>query len=161
MNLEENQRVDLATHLRRKNFRVSGGLKNGGRAISIPAFGLWSYAAAYCGSDDLIEETATALTEVPGVDFVVYRDQESVMVNGTKGTARIERNDKLEYRYVTVTGDPLDLGAIISRLNSAGGMNTTGFVSSSEWFETTNSHRYPNAVVNVYDSIMTCLLYTS
>jgi hypothetical protein len=150
MNLEENKRVDLVTHLRRKNFEVTGGLKNGGRAISIPAFGLCSYAAAYCGSEDLIKEAATALTEVPGVDFVVYRDQESVLVSGIKGTARIERNDKGEYRYATVTGDPLDLRVIIG-----GRLDVPSFVSSSEWFKTTNSHHYPNAVVNVYDSLMT------
>ena len=155
MNLEENQRVDLATHLRRKNFIVKGGLKNGGRAISIPAFGLCSYAAAYCGSEDVIEEAASALTEVPGVDFVVYRDQESVVVNGINGTARIERNDKGEYRYVIATGDPLDLRAIINRTDSAGRLDIPSFVSSSAWFEITNSHRYPNAVVNVYDSLMT------
>src|SRR5215218_7040137 len=43
MNLEENRRVDLASTLRRKSFQVV-----------IPAFGLCSYAAIYCGDDQRI-----------------------------------------------------------------------------------------------------------
>src|SRR5215203_169332 len=60
MNLEENRRVDLSTHLRKNNFKVAGELKSSRRSVSIPAFGLCSYAAAYCGDEELIPETASA-----------------------------------------------------------------------------------------------------
>src|SRR5215204_3454109 len=53
LNLEENRRVDLSTHLRKNNFKVAGELKSSRRSVSIPAFGLCSYAAAYCGDEEL------------------------------------------------------------------------------------------------------------
>jgi hypothetical protein len=142
MNLEENKKVDLVGHLRRKNFRVTGNLNNVSRGIALPAFGLCSYAAAYCADDDLIPEAAEALIEMKGVDFVVYRNDEQVVLRSSRGDAFIERDSNDAYRYLARSGDPLELGT-----------TDRGFVSSSEWFAKTNAHRYPNAVVNIYQSL--------
>ena len=153
MNLEENSRIDLVTHLRRKNFKVSSQLKNNGRAVSIPAFGLCSYAAAYCGDEALIPETAEAVIEIRGVDFVVYRDGEGVTLRSSKGNARIERSDNDQYRYVPTSGDPLDLKAATDSLRAEGRMDEGGFAAADDWFIKTQRHRYPHAVVNIYKSL--------
>ena len=142
MNLEENRRVDLTTGLRKRGYQVVpriGGNKR--RALSIPAFGLCSYAAVYCGDEELVPEAATAIGEIPGVDFVVYRDDQAVVVEGQRGTARIERREN-EYRYAPVKGDPLEI-------------KEHGFVDEAVWFERTNAHRYPDVVVNLYKSLFT------
>ena len=144
MNLEENRRVDLTTQLRRKGFQVGSrlaGIK--GRAVSIPAFGLCSYAAVYCGDEDYVPETARAITEIRGVDFVVYRDGAAVAIEGSQGKARIERRGD-SYSYVNNGGDPLDLQSLSGQ-----------FIDESVWFEKTNAHRYPDAVVNLYKSLFT------
>jgi hypothetical protein len=111
----------------------------------IPAFGLFSYSAIYCQDDKRIPEIATASVEVTGIDFAVYTDAADVVVESARGRARIEYDAAVDsYRYVTVKGDPLQLGSY-----------SNGFATDAEWFERTAGHRYPNAVANLYKSLFT------
>lgn len=143
MNLEENRRVDLTTQLQRRGYQVGSRVTKARRSVSIPAFGLCSYAAVYCGDEDYVPETAREIVEIRGVDFVVYRDGLEVVVEGSAGRARIQKQGD-SYRYVNTNGDPLQLGS-----------NEHGFLSESVWFEKTNAHRYPDVVVNLYKSLFT------
>ncbi len=134
MNLEENRRADLASTLQRRGFRVV-----------IPAFGLCSYAAIYCPDDQRIPEVASASVEVTGIDFAVYKDKTDVVVESTRGRAKIEYDPAVDsYRYLIATGDPLELGSF-----------PNGFATDAVWFERTAGHRYPNAIANVYKSLFT------
>ena len=134
MNLEENRRAGLASTLQRRGFRVV-----------IPAFGLCSYAAIYCQNGEQIAEIARASTEVTGIDFAVYKDAADVVIESDRGRARIAYQPADEsYRYVKVSGDPLELGSY-----------EDAFTTESVWFERTAGHRYPNAVPNVYKSLFT------
>jgi hypothetical protein len=135
MNLDENRRVPLKSSLERKGFKVT-----------IPAFGLCSYAAVYCDSD-VIPEAACASAEVPGVDFAVYKDGDAAVVESDRGQARIARRGD-EFRYTAVSGDPLELGRL-------GGEFKSDFKTEKDWFEKTAGHRYPDAVANVYKSVFT------
>ena len=155
MNLEENRRVDLVTHLTRRGFKVSGQLPNQGRSLSIPAFGLCSYVAIYCSDEDLIPETSDAVIELPGVDFTIFRDADAVALKSARGTARIERSDGDRYRYLPFNGDPLQLNPKIEELRNLGRTDDEGFVSATDWFASTNNHVYPNVVVNLYKSLFT------
>lgn len=155
MNLEENKRVGVVAHLQRKNLNVTSELTNGSRAVSIPAFGLCSYIAVYCADGDLIPETAEALIEVPGVDFVVFRDGARVVLKSSRGAARIERTEPDAYKYLATGGDPLELHTTIQNLQHEHKINDQGFVTAQDWFEKTNKHRYPNAVVNLHKSLCT------
>jgi hypothetical protein len=133
MNLEENRRIPLASTLSRQGFKVV-----------IPAFGLCSYAALYC-DEDVIPEVARVSAEVTGVDFAVYKDASVAVIESSRGQARIEYEATSDsYRYVVVSGDPLQLGSF---------SNT--FATDAVWFERTAGHRYPNAVANVYKSLFT------
>jgi hypothetical protein len=134
MNLEENVRVPLLSSLQRRGFKVV-----------IPAFGLCSYAAVYCQDQDVIPEVARASVELTGVDFAVYKDGAAVVVESARGQARIEYEAATDsYRYVIVTGDPLQLNSFPDT-----------FATDAVWFERTAGHRYPNAVANVYKSLFT------
>ena len=134
MNLEDNRRVALASTLQRRGFKVV-----------IPAFGLCSYAALYCQDENLIPEVARASVEVTGVDFAVYKDAADVVVESSRGQARIEYEPATDrYRYVIVSGDPLQLGAFPNTAET-----------DATWFERTAGHRYPNALANVYKSLFT------
>ena len=155
MNLEENRRVDLVTHLTRRGFSVSSQLPNQSRSISIPAFGLCSYVAIYCGDEDLIPETNDALIEIPGVDFTISREGNCVALKSARGTALIERGSGDGYRYSPLSGDPLQLKPKIEELKSAGKMDAQGFVSAADWFTATNNHLYPNVVVNLHKALFT------
>ena len=132
MNLEENQRTALSSTLRRKGYEVV-----------IPAFGLCSYAAAYCRNGDQIPEVASASVEVTGVDFAVYKDGNEVVLESARGRARIEHDAATDsYRYVMAGGDPLELGRF-----------PNDFASAATWFERTAGHRYPDALANIYKSL--------
>ena len=134
MNLEENRRVDLASTLQSRGFQVV-----------IPAFGLCSYAAIYCHDEAVIPEVASASVEVKGIDFAVYKDSDAVVVESTRGRARIEYDETVDsYRYLIGAGDPLELGSF-----------PNGIATDAEWFERTAGHRYPNAVSNIYKSLFT------
>ena len=166
MNLQENRRANLATHLRRQGFTLHSQLKAiNGRSLSIPAFGLCSYAAAYCGDEAIVPEAANALSEVPGIDFSVYRDGQAVVIKGSRGAARIECKttsaqdpvmaDSVCYRYLNATGDPLDLKMIADTLRKDGKMDQEGFASDAAWFDQTQAHQYPDALRNIYTSLHT------
>ena len=131
MNLEENRRIPLASTLRSKGF-----------AVVIPAFGLCSYVALYC-DEQVIPAVARASVEVDGVDFAVYKDDEAVVVESERGRARIQHEGG-NFRYLAETGDPLALGRLEHRLRT-----------DQEWFDLTASHKYPDAVANIYKSIFT------
>ena len=131
MNLEQNRRAPLKSTLLRRGFQVV-----------IPAFGLCSYVAIYC-EEQIIPEVARATAEVEGVDFAVYKDREAVMVESGRGQARIEPASE-GLKYVTVTGDPLALAWLEHKSQT-----------DKEWFEMTASHKYPDAVPNIYKSLFT------
>jgi len=146
MNLEENKRVPLTSELQRRGFQVSSRLADSSRrALSIPAFGLCSYAAVYCGDAEFVPAAAREIIEIEGVDFVVYRDGSAVAVEGERGRARIDHRDN-EYRYVNKNGDPLELESVL---------NSGGFVDDAVLFEKTNRHRYPDVLANLHKSIFT------
>ena len=159
MNLEENRRVNLATHLRYCGFNLHSQLAGGGsRDLSLPAFGLCSYAAIYCRDEGVIPETAKSAAEVPGVDFAVYRDKNGVVVIGQRGIARVERrvdSGAISYRYQPSVGDPLQLTELVNGLRAEGKLDQDGFASDSVWFERTNSHEYPDALANIFMSLHT------
>jgi Type I phosphodiesterase / nucleotide pyrophosphatase len=131
MNLEENRRAPLKSTLLRRGFQ-----------LVIPAFGLCSYVAIYC-DEQVIPEVARATVEVEGVDFAVYKDQQEVVIESERGKARIESQSGW-FRYLAVTGDPLELGQL-----------DHGLKPDKSWFEETASHKYPDAVPNVYKSLFT------
>ena len=172
MNLQENRRADVATHLRRQGFKLQSQLTAiNDRSLSIPAFGLCSYAAAYCGDEAIVPEAADVLSEVPGIDFSVYRDGQAVVIKGSRGAARIERRttsaqqgfpagepataDSVSYRYLNTSDDPLDLMPVVNTLRANGKLDQEGFASDAAWFDQTHTHRYPDALRNIYTSLHT------
>jgi len=142
MNLEKNRRVHLRSALQRRGLQVV-----------IPAFGLCSYVAIYC-DEQVIPEVARATVEVEGVDFAVYKDREAAVVESERGRGRIE-HELGNLRYVVETGDPLTLGSLTGDKNAEQKADKAADRSDREWFEATASHKYPDAVPNIYKSLFT------
>jgi hypothetical protein len=153
MNLEENRRVNLATDLGRRGFQVvTQFTRNRARELSIPAFGLCSYTALYCGDEAAVPDLAAALIDIQGIDFAVYKDRDELVLESARGGARIERRAD-SYRYVCKNGDPLDLMPVINKLRDEGKLDQDGFAPDSAWLEHTSGHHYPDAVTNIYASL--------
>jgi hypothetical protein len=157
MNLEENKRANLVTNLQRNGFQVRSDLTDRrSRSVCVPAFGLCSYAAAYCSSDEIIPEVANSLISEAGVDFVVYREGGAVSLASQDGSARIEArgaNGQSSYRYVAASGDPLKLDSTIRALKTNGEIDADGFGRDSVWFDKTKAHDYPDPLRNIYLSL--------
>ncbi|HEX5708452.1 MAG TPA: alkaline phosphatase family protein, partial [Pyrinomonadaceae bacterium] len=161
MNLEENRRVHLQTHMRRYGFEVTNDFRGrAGRArVSAPAFGLCSYAAVYCAEETSAAEASHALATLEGVDFSVRRGDggRGVVVEGANGTALIDRREgadgRMLFRYELVKGDPLALAADAREMEEAGLTDAEGFATDAEWLARTATHDYPDAVSNLYESL--------
>lgn len=160
MNLRENRRVHLKTHLQQRGFTVRGSFSEHSRQnLAIPAFGLCGYAAIYCDDEEAGAGVANALVELEGVDFSLYVDGESaIAIKGASGSARVERrqrNNITTYRYIATTGDPLQLKPAAEILRQAGKLDEDGFASDHEWLKHTASHIYPDPLSNLYASLHT------
>jgi hypothetical protein len=159
MNLEENKRVNLQTHLRKNGFNVTDRLRGRmRRSVAVPAFGLCSYAALYSVDKEAAAEASGALVDLEGVDFSIHRDHgEAVMVKGARGAARIHRRvvdeSDASYRYEQITGDPLELAPVINKLREDCLLDQTGYAPDTAWYEQTASHIYPDALANLYKSL--------
>ncbi|HEV2801045.1 MAG TPA: alkaline phosphatase family protein [Pyrinomonadaceae bacterium] len=158
MNLEENHKIHLQTHLRGAGFQVKDRFERGRgkRNVAAPAFGLCGYAAVYCADETDPAEVADTLTTLEGVDFSLYREGTSaVVVSGARGTARITRelNGQARYAYELITGDPLQLSDAQATLRVAGQLDARGFASDAAWYALTAGHTYPDALANLHASL--------
>jgi hypothetical protein len=160
MNLVENRRLHLQSHLARNGYEVVGHMRRprGRRRVSAPGFGLCGYAALYCGEETDRGELAESLRELEGVDFSVYREEGAgvAVVKGAAGSARIhraERGGETLYRYERLDGDPLGLAPAVHSLGAEGRFDERGYARDADWLSRTWGHTYPDALANVYGSV--------
>src|SRR5215207_9959043 len=158
MNLLENRRVNLLTHLGATGYEVVSHMRRprGGRRVSAPGFGLCGYAALYCGEETDRGELAESLRELEGVDFSVYREGEAAAMRGASGGARIhraERGGETFYRYERLDGDPLGLAPAVLSLGAEGRLDEGAFARDADWLARTWGHTYPDATANIYSSV--------
>lgn len=159
MNLQKNHRVHLQTHLRNCGFQLTRSLRDAdSRSVVLPTFGLIGFAALYC-CEGAAETVADALLPLEGVDFALYRESGSAInVKGARGLARIHRRENESgtfYRYELVAGDPLELASVLETLRAEGHLNEDGYAVDSIWAEHSAAHIYPDALDNLYTSLMT------
>jgi hypothetical protein len=160
MNLRENRRINLQTHLRAHDFSVGSSFSDRSRAkVVVPAFGLCGYAAIYCWDEGVVADVANSLVELEGVDFSIHKDgPQAIAVTGANGVARVERkqaNGETSYRYLTSEGDPIRLTPTLEGLRQAGKLDVDGFASDQDWLESTANHIYPDPLANLYASLHT------
>jgi hypothetical protein len=159
MNLCENRRVHLQTHLRGRGYEVVSDLRRprGGRPrVAAPAFGLCGYVALYLGEETDPAELSAALADLEGVDFSVRRDGEQAAVRGARGRGRIlrrERAGETSYAYEMLDGDPLALGPVAGALAAEGLLDGEGFAPDAAWLARTAGHVYPDALSNLHGSL--------
>ncbi|HYO92506.1 MAG TPA: alkaline phosphatase family protein, partial [Pyrinomonadaceae bacterium] len=158
MNLQENRRIHMQTHLRRQGFSFTENLhRRQRRSVSVPAFGLCGYAALYCDDDD-VTVVSDALIDLEGVDFALHRDGPgAIAVKSNKGAARIHRqqtDEGVRFRYEQAgESDPLQLAPVMRELMAEGKLGQDGFASDKEWYARTAGHIYPDALANLYASL--------
>ena len=159
MNLQENRRIHLQTHLLRYGYDVTDRLdKRARHSVVIPAFGLCGYAALYCGGEEDAPPLADVLVSLEGVDFAVHREglEQAVIVKGARGAARISQQKderRTLYRYQQLTGDPLQLSPVVRTLAEEKLLDQNGYAPDEVWYARTADHLYPDALANIFDSL--------
>lgn len=141
-------RIDIEKHLKAKGF-TPGSVVDGDSGVAILPTGLISTAYMYTARE---AEVASALRDLEGVDFAVYERDGVVFVEGSGGTARVEKDEK-RFRYVPIDGDPLKLEKVVSEMRASGVMDADGWAGDREWFEKTLEHEYPDVLRRVHDGL--------
>jgi len=137
--LAESRMVPLRRILTRLGYRVSKHLRQPGDVV-VAGFGLISCAALFTDSP---ERLAGDVVRAEGVELAMYRAGDEVIVLSRDGRARVTRC-AAGWRYSAELGDPLQLGAIISRLHDGGAVDAEGCIDDSALFRATLDHVYPD-----------------
>lgn len=141
------RRVPLEAHLRRKGWTPAGTLR-GDSGVAVLPTGLISTGYLYTHRPG---EVATALVDMPGLDFSVHANGDEVRVTGSEGTAVIERDDDgVQWRYRPLSGDPLRLDTTIRELGRAGLLDAEGWATDTTWFQATLDHAYPDVLYGAW-----------
>jgi len=133
------ERIDFQKFLRQKRWRVADRLQNDADVVPIE-FGLVTYASFATRRRAAL---AADLLQHPGVDFVTYEENDSVIVEKPGAKAAIDHRPG-RYRYRPLQGDPLGLQPILDPLKSTGGLDADGFVADADLFRLTAAHNYPD-----------------
>ncbi len=141
----------LVAALEQRGWRVRGSVE-GPREVVIPDYGLIGIAAVYCRPED-VEELASALVGVEGVDLVVYADSPAsatIRSSAGRGLLRWDEDGKRLW-YGAAGQDPLELASVFEQLRASGRVSTDGSAGDQDLFLATRDSSYPDAAARIRD----------
>lgn len=147
--LEPSRPLPLREFLGSRGWQLRDRLE-GSKDIVVPAYGLVGFLAVYWGPrflrlPPLHGELARDLTQLEGVDLVVYGGASEVTIESARGPARLSWNqDATAFRYQPRGGDPLELAGVLATLKQEGKMDAAGWVKDVDLLAATADHRYPD-----------------
>ncbi|NOZ19942.1 MAG: hypothetical protein GXP25_02520 [Planctomycetes bacterium] len=139
------RRIPLTKFLRKSGYHPADRLKKRNDVV-VPTFGLCTDAVVYANDPAGV---ARALTDLEGVDLVVYPTGDSITVRKHNQKARVFHKGG-RYRYHAVQGDPLELLPIIATLKKQGKVDDNGFIDDRALFEATALHKYPDPLYRIW-----------
>jgi len=140
----------LEAFLARRGWRLRDSLA-GPRDVAVPAYGLVGFLAVYCQPASAAS-LAQNLTELEGVDLVIFRDAQgtraTILRHGGQGELRWSA-DGSRLAYQAREGDPLALLPVLDQLRAAGRLAPDGSASDADLFAATWSGPYPDAAARI------------
>lgn len=143
--------LPVTNHLAAHGFTARSSI----RASSDVAFSVDGVTTGFgiFASETMLDSLTHALLSLEGVDVVTQRENDSVfLVRRGQETARIEQKHGAtddQYRYLPLTGDPLDVAAVYARMRQEGATDDGGYATSDAWVRYTATSHYPAAVVRI------------
>lgn len=120
------------------------------RDVVLTRFGLLSAGVGFTNLSGR-EDKALALAEVKGMDLVFWHldDDRKIYIQNPNGErAYFEYRGKDRYRYVPVTGDPLQYVALLKKHH----LKAKQWISDKKWKKISWNHHYPDSGYRLYDS---------
>lgn len=148
-NLKTVSNSELKRKLAAKNFQIANSITSD-NDIVFTRYGLLSAGVAFTNIHQRAEKART-IASVKGVDLVFWHlgDKRKIFVaNGQGEEAYFEFRGSNSYRYVPVTGDPLDYVSLLKRNHFAAGK----WLKDSVWKDISFAHTYPDVGYRLYDS---------
>lgn len=148
-NLHMVKNSEIREKLKAAGFRMSSRIESD-RDIVFVRFGLLSGGVAFANLKNR-DEMARLLSTVTGIDLVFWHrdNKKKVFVrNATGKEAYFEYRGKRQYRYVTVTGDPLGYKPLLLRH----GLKSGQWIPDATWKKIAYNHHYPDAGYRLYDA---------
>jgi hypothetical protein len=145
------KRSGLKDPLRRAGFRLDSSIRDD-RSVVMPQFGLVGCATLFTRPENE-PRVAEVAAQVKGVDFAAYEKQGIVYLAGHEGSrATIERRGE-RYRYVTQSGDPLELKQIVNEFTKNGKTDAESFITDADWFAATTETSRPDSIRRIYEGL--------
>lgn len=143
--------LPVVNHLAAHGFNARSSIK-GPSDVAFSVDGVTTGFGVFA-SPTMVDSLAQVLTALDGVEVVTRRENDSVFtVQRGQETARVElRHGTAEdrYRYVPLTGDPLEVAEASARMKTETATDPDGFAPSAVWVRYTATSRYPAAVVRI------------
>lgn len=131
---------DISKSFAKSGFKSAASLKTADDVL-IVKYGLLSSGVLMTKTPRL-EELADRVRRVKGMDLVFWDEGNRIYAMDTEGkTAYFEYRGRREYRYVTLTGDPLNYRPLAGRWRTA-----------ASWHDLTWDFEYPEAGYRLYDA---------
>lgn len=141
-------RVQDKSFLEKAGYHVGNSI-NGPKDVVLPVVGIESWVEVHCYPAET-EKLAQQLWHLKGVDLLaakIPQETNRFFVLNSKG----ERADILwnpshnSFRYVPVSGDPLNYQPVVNELARGNRLDAGGFATADDWMAATMTNYYPLA----------------
>ncbi|MEJ2084130.1 MAG: hypothetical protein P8Y44_00435 [Acidobacteriota bacterium] len=142
----------IKRELREAGFEVKKRLVDENDVVLTP-FGLVSNFEVYVEAP-IADPVAQILVEVEGVDLCAFRKQETIWLVDRMGRASIERRwnrNELEWRYRSVSSDPIDYRPLIESLTDTKDADQE-WVQDGDLLKSSRDGEYPDALYRIVKS---------
>jgi hypothetical protein len=145
-NLVGSERISLVAELKERGLNPTTRLQAPNDVVA-PEFAMCTVAHLYTRQPQRVAEV---VRQIKGIEVTAYPDKAGrLVVLGPDSKALIEKA-KHSFRYEPVTGDPLQLIAIIEKLRKQGQVDSEGFIDDTALYEATIDHVYPDPVYRLW-----------
>lgn len=146
-NLIHGRRFDVPSALVAAGYAPGDRIRTA-RDVVVEMDGLVNYAGVYTHDAPGV---AKALAARPEVWLTMYQEGERIIIQKAAQTAAVERRGS-SFRYLPISGDPLDYAPVTAALQSRGIADTDGFAPDQAWFEATVDLLWPDALYRAWDA---------
>jgi hypothetical protein len=125
--------------------------------VAFSVDGVTTGFGVFCATDS-VQRVATLLVELPSVDMVTRRVNDSlftVMRRDSSGVVRLGSihrrtvSGEERFRYASERSDPLELDSAVQQMRAAGAVDAEGFAGAAAWVNYTAAARYPVSPVRI------------